>query len=148
MDRGPRAGRQTATASSHRLAQWGFAEDLVDAAELAQAGFGLAADPAADRLDRDAELPGRGLLGEAFALEDAGDPLRERAVLGTVPADRGEAGADGGGAAQDVDLDAVGKIRKHTWMWPPSGLAASSSAFRTAWWSCWWPCGVRGDSAR
>jgi hypothetical protein len=30
---------------------WGFAEHLVDAAEVVQARLGLAADPAADRLD-------------------------------------------------------------------------------------------------
>ena len=100
---GPQAGH-------HRLvSQGGFAEDLVDAAELAQAGLGLAADPAADRLHRDPELPGRGLLGEALALEHARQPLGEGAVLGPVAADRREGAAGAGRAAQDVDLDPVGE---------------------------------------
>jgi EAL domain-containing protein (putative c-di-GMP-specific phosphodiesterase class I) len=99
---GPQAGH-------HRLADRGLAEDLVDAAQLAQAGLGLAPDPAADRLHRDAELPGRGLLGEALALEHARQPLGEGAVVGAVAAHRREGAAGAGRAAQDVDLDAVGE---------------------------------------
>ena len=41
-----------------------------------------------------------------------------------------------------------GKMRKQTWIWPPSGLAASSRAASTAWWTCWLPSAVRGASAR
>src|SRR5215217_7523555 len=99
---GPQAGH-------HGLTDRSLAEDLVHAAELAQAGLGLAADPAADRLHRHAQLPGRGLLGEAFALEHARQPLGEGAVVGAVAAHRREGAAGTGRAAQDVDLDALGE---------------------------------------
>jgi hypothetical protein len=89
--------------ASPRLAQGGLAEDFLDAAELAQAGLGLAAHPAADCLHRHAQLPGRGLLGEALALEHPRDPLGERAVLGPVPADGREGGAGAGRAQQGVE---------------------------------------------
>src|SRR5580704_4760018 len=68
-----------------------IAEQLADAAQVTQAGFGGAADPAADRLHRDPELAGGHLHGHALAAQRGGHPVGERCLVGPVPV-----GPDGG----------------------------------------------------
>ena len=134
--------------ASTRLAQRGFAEDLVDAAKLAQAGLGLAADPAADRLHRDPELPGRGLLGQALALEHAREPLGEGAVLGPVAADRREGAAGAGRAAQDVDLDPVGEDAEADLDLAAVGAGRVQQGVEDGVVGGWLPSGLSGASRR
>jgi hypothetical protein len=62
-------------------------EQLADAAQVAQARLGLAADPAAHCLDRDAELAGGGLLGEALPPQHLGQPIGERPFDGPAADD-------------------------------------------------------------
>ena len=130
------------------LSPGGFAEDLVDAAELAQAGLGLAADPAAERLHRDPELPGRGLLGEAFAWSMPESQSAKERCSGRSRRGGGRVLAALAGRRRTSTSTPSGKMRKPTWIWPPSGLAASSRALRTAWWSCWLPSGLSEVSRR
>ena len=68
-----------ATASRERgLRERDLAEEFVDAAQVAQARLGAAAHPAADGLDRDAELLRGGLDRHAFAVQHTGHPVGER----------------------------------------------------------------------
>src|SRR6202043_573244 len=57
------------------------AEQFADPAQVTQPRLGGAADPAADRLDRDPELAGGDLHGHAFAAQRGRHPVGEGGLL-------------------------------------------------------------------
>src|SRR5215470_13268766 len=115
--------RQPATA---RLTspQWYFAEPLLDATKVAHPGLSLATDPPADCLDRDAQLPGRSLLGQALPAQHLGHPFGEcgwsrgRRALGSRRRShhghvgQGRLAGQPGVRVQDVDLNLLGEDSK------------------------------------
>jgi hypothetical protein len=84
-----------------RSAQADLAEPFLDPAQLPHPGFGLAADPAADRLRRHAQLTGHGLAGQALPAQRFRDPVGETASYGLGL-------GRPGGRPQHVELDVVG----------------------------------------